>query len=82
MKQQGEFLTAEWNNLPMLNYVVHPSLLEPFVPSSTELDEFHGGIYVSVVGFEFNRTRVGEYIDCRDCAVRLSRRQLFVEHLE
>lgn len=52
MKQQGEFLTAEWNNLLMPNYVVHPSLLEPFVPSGTELDEFQGRIHVSLVGFE------------------------------
>jgi uncharacterized protein YqjF (DUF2071 family) len=58
MKQQGRFLTAEWNNLLMLNYAVHPSLLEPFVPSGTELDSFEGRTYISLVAFEFNRTRV------------------------
>lgn len=42
----------------MLNYAVDPSLLEPFVPAGTELDEFEGKTYLSLVGFEFNRTRV------------------------
>ncbi|MGA2851418.1 MAG: DUF2071 domain-containing protein [Terracidiphilus sp.] len=57
-KQPGVFLTAEWSNLLMLNYAVHPSLLERFVPTGTDLDEFEGKTYVSLVGFGFNRTRV------------------------
>ncbi|MGD0546819.1 MAG: DUF2071 domain-containing protein [Terracidiphilus sp.] len=51
-------MTAEWKNLSMFNYAVNSSLLEPFVPSSTELDAFEGKIYLSLVGFEFNRSRV------------------------
>jgi len=58
MKQPGRFLTAEWNNLLMLNYVVDPALLEPFVPAGTELDSFRGKTYASLIGFEFNNTRV------------------------
>ena len=58
MADNKPFLTAEWNNLVMLNYAVAPSLLEPFVPAGTELDEFEGKTYLSLVGFEFNRTRV------------------------
>jgi uncharacterized protein YqjF (DUF2071 family) len=58
MQQQGRFLTAEWKNLLMLNYAVDPSLLEPYVPAGTELDSFAGHTYVSLVAFEFNRTRV------------------------
>jgi uncharacterized protein YqjF (DUF2071 family) len=58
MTQQRRFLTAEWNNLLMLNYAVDPSLLEPFVPAGTELDVFEGRTYLSLVGFEFNRTRL------------------------
>jgi len=54
----NRFLTAEWKNLLMLNYAVDPSLLEPFVPAGTELDAFDGKTYLSLVGFEFNRTRV------------------------
>ncbi len=59
MKQPAEFLTAEWKNLLMLNYVVSPLLLEPFVPSGTQLETFEGRTYVSLIGFEFNRTRIG-----------------------
>jgi len=58
MTQQGRFLKAEWNNLAMFNYAVEPSLLQPFVPLGTELDGFEGRTYVSLIGFEFNRTRV------------------------
>jgi len=57
-KQPGAFLTAEWRDLLMLNYAVDPLLLERFVPAGTELDEFDGKTYVSLVGFGFNRTRV------------------------
>ncbi len=58
MENQKRFLTAEWKNLVMLNYVVDASLLERFVPAGTELDSFEGSIYLSLVGFEFNRTRI------------------------
>src|SRR6478672_11462765 len=58
MSDKKRFLTAEWNNLLMLNYEVDPSLLESLVPAGTVLDVFEGRAYVSLVGFEFNRTRV------------------------
>ena len=56
--QQRTFLTAEWKNLAMLNYVVDPDLLRPFVPAATELDQHEGRTYVSLIGFEFNKTRM------------------------
>jgi len=52
------FLTAEWRNLAMLNYVVDPALLTPFVPRGTVLDSWNGRTYVSLVGFMFVDTRV------------------------
>jgi uncharacterized protein YqjF (DUF2071 family) len=52
------FLTAEWRDLAMLNYAVDPALLAHLVPRGTELDEFEGRTYVSLVGFRFERTRV------------------------
>ena len=55
---QRKFLTAEWKNLVMLNYAVDPDLLQPFVPSATKLDSFSGLTFVSLIGFEFNRTRI------------------------
>jgi uncharacterized protein len=58
MSRNNIFLTAEWNNLLMLNYAIDAALLEPFVPAGTELDIFEGRTYLSLVGFEFNRTRI------------------------
>jgi uncharacterized protein YqjF (DUF2071 family) len=42
----------------MLNYEVEPRLLEALVPASVELDRWNDRVYVSVVGFLFNQTRV------------------------
>lgn len=58
MTQQGRFLTAEWSNLLLLNYAVDASLLAPYLPSGTEIDPFAGRTYMTLVAFEFNRTRV------------------------
>jgi uncharacterized protein YqjF (DUF2071 family) len=42
----------------MLNYEVDLGLLLPFVPAWTELDRWNGKIFVSLVGFQFLKTRV------------------------
>jgi len=42
----------------MLNYVVDPALLSPYVPRGTELDSHEGRTYMSLVGLRFERTRV------------------------
>ncbi|MEC5156271.1 YqjF family protein [Chryseobacterium sp. MP_3.2] len=52
------FLTAEWNNLAMINYVVDPKILEKYVPAGTELDFFEGKCYVSFIGFLFENVKV------------------------
>jgi uncharacterized protein YqjF (DUF2071 family) len=52
------FLTAEWRYLAMLNFSIDPAALQPFVPTGTELDDYRGVTYVSVVGFRFLSTRV------------------------
>jgi hypothetical protein len=52
------FLTAEWRWLALLNYAVDPKLLAARVPSGTELDEFEGRTYISLVGFRFLSTKV------------------------
>ncbi len=54
----GVFLTAGWRHLAMLNFVIEPALLEPFVPAGTELDFWQGRTLVSVVGFQFLDTTV------------------------
>jgi len=52
------FLTAEWRYVAMLNYAVDPALLQSMVPRGTELDQFSGKTYVSLVAFRFLKTRV------------------------
>jgi uncharacterized protein len=54
----SKFLTAEWRHLAMLNFEVDPKVLEPFVPAGTELDDWRGRTFISVVGFMFLNTRV------------------------
>ncbi len=54
----GKFLTAEWRHLAMLNYEIDPGVLQPLVSRGTELDQWQGRSYVSVVGFLFLKTRV------------------------
>ena len=52
------FLSAEWRHLAMLNYEVDARLLLPFVPSGTEIDRWQGKVFVSLVGFQFLKTKV------------------------
>lgn len=54
----ASFLTAEWRKLAMVNYVVSPDLLKPYVPKHTELDLWNGVCYVSLVGFLFDNVRL------------------------
>ena len=56
--RQRTFLTAEWKNLLMLNYAVTPALLQAFVPAGTDLAQFDSKTYVSLIGFEFNKTKI------------------------
>lgn len=57
-RERGVFLTAEWRDLVMLNYEVDPALLRDSVPRGVELDGFEGRTYVSLVGFQFLRTKL------------------------
>ena len=52
------FLTAKWNNLIMINYVIDPKVLKSFVPNHTELDFYNNKCYISLVGFLFKDTKV------------------------
>lgn len=52
------FLTAEWRQLVMLNFVVEPELLTPLVPGGTRLDAWNDRTYLSVVGFLFLGSRL------------------------
>ena len=52
------FLKAEWKNLILANYEVDAAVLEPYLPFNTELDNFKGKIFVSLVGFLFANTKL------------------------
>src|SRR5689334_18327494 len=52
------FLTADWNNLVMANYIVDPAILIPYLPAKTRLDLYDNNAYVSLVGFMFENTRL------------------------
>lgn len=52
------FLTAEWRNLIFANYAIDRQVLEPLVPYGTELDEFNGIYYGSLVGFYFQQVKM------------------------
>jgi hypothetical protein len=52
------FLKAEWRNLLMANFEIDPGILRKYIPCHTELDEFNGICYVSLVGFLFKDTRI------------------------
>jgi uncharacterized protein YqjF (DUF2071 family) len=54
----SRFLTAEWRWLVMLNYEIDPAVLQPFVPAGTELDQWQGKTFVSMVGFRFLNTKI------------------------
>ena len=42
----------------MLNFEVDPQVLASYVPAGTEIDFFGGKTYLSIVGFQFLRTRL------------------------
>jgi uncharacterized protein YqjF (DUF2071 family) len=52
------FLSAQWRNLVMLNWQVEPALLSRNIPAGTELDYYEGQTFVSLVGFQFLKTRL------------------------
>lgn len=52
------FLTAEWNDLALINYQIDPKILEEYVPIGTELDLWKGECYISLIGFMFENVKV------------------------
>lgn len=52
------FLTAKWHNLFLATYAVPPALLEKRLPPGLALDLRDGSAFVSLVAFQFLRTRV------------------------
>jgi uncharacterized protein YqjF (DUF2071 family) len=58
VRQISRTLSTNWENLVVLNFDVDPSLLKPYLPRGTEVDTFAGNAKLSLVGFEFRRSRM------------------------
>jgi uncharacterized protein YqjF (DUF2071 family) len=52
------FLSAEWRKLALANYAVDKEILLKYLPPFTELDDWQGKYYVSLVGFMFVNTKL------------------------
>lgn len=52
------FLTAQWRDVAMLNWLIEPAALVARVPVGTELDLWEGRCFVSLVAFRFLGTRL------------------------
>lgn len=53
MNNPKVFLTAEWHKLALAQYAVDKEILSKYLPPHTELDDWQGKYYVSLVGFMF-----------------------------
>lgn len=58
MFKTGIFLSAEWRKLALANYEVDKEILQRYLPPFTELDDWQGKYYVSLVGFMFMDTKL------------------------
>ena len=58
MTNSKVFLTAEWRKLALAQYAVDKAVLLKYLPPNTELDDWQGKYYVSLVGFMFENTKV------------------------
>ncbi|MEY4926347.1 MAG: hypothetical protein RI894_783 [Bacteroidota bacterium] len=58
MLSETPFLTAEWRRLILLTYAVDAALLEEHLPQGLTLDTLHGRTYVSLVAFDFEKTKL------------------------
>ena len=58
MSEQKVFLTANWEYLLLVNYTVPQSILTPFLPKDCDLTLWNNQAFISIVGFQFNNTRV------------------------
>ena len=54
----GILLSAHWTNLLVASYEVDKSLLEKFPPTGTELNDWNGKYFISLVGFQFSKTKL------------------------
>lgn len=58
MSKPATFLSAEWRKLAFANYAVDKEILMEYLPPHTELDDWKGKYFVSLVGFMFVDVRL------------------------
>ena len=51
-------LQAEWKKLLLYNYQVDPDILKPYLPYKTQLTQWDGACFISLVGFLFLKVRL------------------------
>ena len=52
------FLTAEWQDLVVVNFEIDPNIIRKYLARGTELDFYNGKTYVSLVAFRFNKNKL------------------------
>jgi uncharacterized protein len=52
------FLAANWENLLVATFEVEKEFLEKFLPGKTELNDWNGKFFLSLVGFLFSKTSI------------------------
>lgn len=52
------FLKARWENIVMVNYVIDPDILQPYLPFGLELDSYDDQYFFSLVGFKFVKSKL------------------------
>lgn len=57
-EKAGSYLTAKWSNIAVANFVVDPILLRPYLPENLELASYKDQYLISLVGFQFQDTRM------------------------
>ena len=56
--RERPFLTAEWLNVAAITFAADEERLRPYLPRGATIDTLEGSPRVSLVAFEFRRTRV------------------------
>ena len=51
------FISAEWTNLVVASFEIDGNLLKKYLPPKTELNDWHGNYFMSLVGFMFSNPR-------------------------
>jgi uncharacterized protein YqjF (DUF2071 family) len=55
------YITAQWSNMAVMNFVVDPALLIRYLPRGLELSPYENKHLLSLVGFQFQNTRMGRF---------------------